>query len=138
MPKKSIKSADLSLSDLEKMYNQKKEELLESLKKERDELNAKLDSIEDKISDITGERSYGRTSRRMTGKRLKNKKTLHQTISEILKGNKDGMSVREIVEAVESSDYKSNSKDMRNTIYQCIYHSDDMKVNSKTKRWTLS
>ncbi|MDA0833724.1 MAG: hypothetical protein O2955_16675 [Planctomycetota bacterium] len=128
---------DLTVSDLEKLLAKKKGNLTK-LERERDRLASKLNSVQRQIDQINGTKTVTLAvpgSRRML--RAKNKKSLHTHVLELLTENKKGLKLGELNEKILARGYKSKSSNFKNVLYQTLYHSPKVVLNSETHRYGL-
>jgi hypothetical protein len=93
---------------------------LESLQKERNALQRQLDAIDEKIKTLGGPvRGIGGGGA-TSGGRVRNEKSLTDTIAEVLEKAPKPISVGEIMEGVKASGYRSNSANFRGIINQTL------------------
>jgi len=130
---KSVKQ--MSVAELEKALSAKRDKL-EVLASEREELLKELGRVDGKIRDLGGKVS-GRVSTGRRGPRAKNEKPLWGHVEDILGRTKRGFTVDELEQKIRASGYKTKSKNFKNVIYQCLYHSEDVSHDSATGRYVL-
>ncbi|RPI90546.1 MAG: hypothetical protein EHM42_01210 [Planctomycetaceae bacterium] len=121
---------DMTVAQLERVL-EKKRTRLEKLVTQRSKLQKKLALVEGKISTVGGVQKE-RVVRKRRGKgrkRLKNEKTLIQTVLDILAENKKGLTIKDLSAKILESGYKSSSANFQNTLYQCIYHNSTKLVH---------
>jgi hypothetical protein len=108
------KGSDLSISELENILHQRRASLTK-LERERAKLVKKLDELDAEISGLGGSARGGR------GGRVKNAKSLTQTMIEVLSDKNGGpMKVADIVDAVLAKGYKTNSDNFRGIVNQTL------------------
>ncbi|MEX0724649.1 MAG: hypothetical protein WEB58_21150 [Planctomycetaceae bacterium] len=128
---------DLSVSDLEKMLAKKKTSLTK-LERERDKLAAKLNLVQREIDQINGTKSVSlAVPVGQRALRARNKKSLHAHVLDLLAENKKGLKLSELHEKILGRGYKSGSTNFKNVLYQCLYHSPKILLNSETHRYGL-
>lgn len=108
-------SPDLTVAELERMLNARKTALRDLLKR-RAKVQKELDKVDAEIQILTG------TTARRRGARTKNKRSLRETVLELLKKNKKGYSLAELSRIILDSGYKTTSTNFRNVLYQCLYN----------------
>lgn len=111
MPRPSS-GTNLSLSDLQSIMETRRVEL-GRLRKQRSELQRKLDGLDRQIGKIEGGGRAG------GGGRARNAKSLNDTLEEVLTGGKP-MSVGDIVDAVKAAGYRSSSANFRGIVNQTL------------------
>jgi hypothetical protein len=109
MPK--AKKSMWSIGDLEKMLNERRSAIAR-LNKRRTKAQKKLDAIDREIAKLGG-------SSGARGGRVKNSQSLVSMLGVVLKG-KSSMSVGDIVQAVETRGYRSNSANFRGIVNQTL------------------
>jgi hypothetical protein len=100
-----------SIGDLERMLDERRSSL-QKLAKQRTKVQKKLAVIDREISRLGGSGGGG-------GGRVKNSMSLVATLGAVLKG-KDSMQVGDIVDAVKSHGYRSNSANFRGIVNQTL------------------
>ena len=125
---------DYSVSQLEKLLYSRKSEL-DKLVRKRDQLRRQLDQVQSRIASVQGN-SSGSTTR--TRRRPKNEKSLHTVVTEMLTRNKKGLALTPLAEKVLESGYRTNSKDFKNVLYQCLYNSKTFTHDDQTGLYRLS
>lgn len=119
-----------TISKLETMLEQqrsKKKELL----RERSKLQTQLESLDRQISGLDGGSVSGGTSSSATSSsssssattssgRPKNEKSLVAVLEDVLDKKANGMSVGDIVDAVQGAGYKSSSPNFRGIVNQTL------------------
>ena len=111
MPRPSS-GTNLSLADLQSIMETRRGEL-GRLRKQRSELQRKLDGLDRQIGRIEGGGRMG------GGGRARNAKSLNDTLEEVLSNGKP-MSVGDIVEAVKAAGYRSSSANFRGIVNQTL------------------
>lgn len=111
MPRPSS-GTNLSLSDLQSIIETRRVEL-SRLRKQRAELQRKLDGLDRQIGKMEGGGRMG------GGGRARNAKSLNDTLEEVLSNGKP-MSVGDIVDAVKASGYRSSSANFRGIVNQTL------------------
>ena len=112
---RTASTSNMNILDLERVLNDRKR-LLEKLMKKRAKAQLKVDAIDSEISKVSGGAiSLGG---RGTGSRAHNDRPLPDYIEEVLGKNGKPMKVGDIVAAVQSAGYKSNSKSFKNIVNQ--------------------
>ena len=127
---------DFSVSQLEKLLYSRKSEL-DRLVRKREQLQRQLDQVQSRITSVQGN-STGSTVRFRTRRRPKNEKSLHTVVTEILTRNKKGLALTPLAEKVLESGYRTNSKDFKNVLYQCLYNSKAFTHDDQTGLYRLS
>lgn len=118
-----MKTASLSVADLEKILDERKA-ALQDLGQRRDVAQKALDDIDKQIQELMGDdRSLG-MGRRRRRRRPKNEQSLRTVVLEVLKKNKAGLTLAMLADAVVETGYKSNSRNFRNVLYQCLYNTE--------------
>lgn len=143
----------MSIAELEKLINSRKS-VLTGLYNRRDQLAKQMDAINAEIAAAEG--SAGVASRGRPGyfarpasaaprkapsaavTRAQNDKSLKAYVVDVLTTNRRGLTLNEIQEAVLKVGYITNSANFKNTLYQCLYHNEDLFVLDKqTKCYKL-
>jgi hypothetical protein len=106
--------ANLNIAQLEQILNNRKSELIR-LEKLRKELLKKLASVESEITKIGGAAGTHRGSGR-----VRNEKSLPETLEEVLRAGGKPMKVGDIADAVLATGYRSNSANFRAIINQTL------------------
>ncbi len=141
---------DLSVSQLEKVLLAKKS-MLENLVVKRDKLRSELSSLDSQIRGLAGDdatsegeeaprrrgRPKGSLNKARRGPRAKNKQSLKGLVREELLKAKKGLTLDELIAAVEATGYKSKAAKFRNVLYQCLFHGENFQKDAETKRWVL-
>jgi hypothetical protein len=106
--------SNLSLAALNQMMEARRAEL-NKLKHRRSELQRDLDRVERQIFKIEGA-----AGRRGGNGRVRNEKSLNDTIDEVLRSGGKPMRVGDIVDAVLGTGYRSNSANFRGIVNQTL------------------
>jgi DNA-binding transcriptional MerR regulator len=109
MPRPSTGS-NLSLAAIQSILDSRREEL-NKLKKQRKDVQRKLDGLDRQIDRIEG---GGR------GGRARNAMSLNETLEKVLRANGKPMKVGDIVKAVEAEGYRSTSDNFRGIVNQTL------------------
>lgn len=107
---------NLSLAALQAIIESRRTEL-NRLRKQRTKAQRELDAIDRQIAKIEGA-GGGRGG--AGGTRVRNAKSLNDTIEEVLRSNGKPMKVGDIVDAVKSSGYRSSSANFRGIVNQTL------------------
>lgn len=105
---------NLSLSDLQNILESRRSEL-NRLRKQRTELQRKVDALDRQIDRIEGN-GGGRSA----GGRVRNAMSLNDSIEQVLRENGKPMKVGDIVEAVKATGYRSTSDNFRGIVNQTL------------------
>lgn len=105
--------ANLSLTDLQSILESRRTEL-NRLRKQRTKIQRDLDAIDRQINKIEGS-GGGRG-----GSRVRNPKSLNDTLEDVLRSNGKPMKVGDIVDAVKATGYRSNSANFRGIVNQTL------------------
>jgi hypothetical protein len=108
--------SNLSISQLESILNAHLAEL-QSLNKEHSRLSTQLAEVERKISALGG-KARGRG--RLNGARVKNEKSLVQTLEEVLSAASEPMKVGDVVDGVLKAGYHTGSDNFRGIVNQTL------------------
>lgn len=145
----------MSIAELEKLINSRKSELT-SLYARRDQVTKQLDAINAEIATAEGNAGIaargrpGYLSRSTTATvakrkapsaaitRAQNEKSLKAYVIDVLTSNRRGLTLAEVQDAVLAAGYVTNSANFKNTLYQCLYHNEDLFVlDKKSKTYKL-
>ncbi len=144
---------DLTVSQLEKVLLAKKSKL-EDLVVKRDKLRLELSSLDEQIRGLAGDevagdavagedaprrrgRPKGSLNKGRRGPRAKNKQSLRGFVREELLKAKKGLTIDELITAVEANGYKSKAGKFKNVMYQCLFHGEEFQRDAESKRWVL-
>ena len=139
---------DLTVSQLEKVLLAKKSKL-EDLVVKRDKLRSELSSLDEQIRGLAGDEVVGEDAPRRRGRpkgslnkgrrgpRVKNKQSLKGFVREELLKAKKGLTIDELIAAVEANGYKSKAGKFKNVMYQCLFHGEEFQRDADSKRWVL-
>jgi len=120
-------TVDLSLAQPERLMQSRRTELTK-LTRDRDKLQKKLDTLNDRISEIPGGMTGG-TRGGGGGTRARNATKLPEVIHQVLSKSGAAMSVGDIMEKVQAGGYRSTSANFRGIVNQTLI---------KDKRFTSS
>lgn len=125
----------LSVADLEKILDERKNQLQE-LAKRRDLAQKELDKLDAEIQELVGVGgSLGKFRRRR--RRVKNEMSLRAVVLEILSKNKKGFTLADMAGKVTETGYKSSSRNFRNVLYQCLYNTEGIAHDDATGCYRL-
>jgi hypothetical protein len=112
--------SNLSISQLESMLSSRMADL-QRLSKEHSKLSQQLAEVERKIAALGG-KSHGRgpMPARTSGGRVKNEKSLVETLVEVLSAGTEPMKVGDIVDAVLKAGYHTSSDNFRGIVNQTL------------------
>jgi hypothetical protein len=113
-----ITGTNLSLAALQSIMEGRRSELTR-LRKQRADVQRKLDGLDRQIEKIEGG-GGGRTS----GGRARNAQSLNDTLADVLGSSSKPMKVRDIVDAVLSTGYRSTSDNFRGIVNQTLIKDD--------------
>jgi hypothetical protein len=122
-----------SVPQLEKALQRRRLQL-QKLMQQRNRLRKVLSRLEKRIVKVSGIAPDNRENR---PRRLKNTKTLLETVTETLSRHGDGLTLKDLAYEVLASGYKTSSANFHNTLYQTLYHSADLAHDAKTHRYRL-
>lgn len=117
----------LSLADLEKLIVERQSQV-ETLVKRREQLQAEIEQLDAEIQDCLATGSV----RRRGGKRPKNTASLRTVMLEVLAKNKKGLSLPDLAQQISDTGYKSNSRNFKNVVYQCVYNTENVVHDAAT------
>ena len=106
----------MTISRLESMLDQQRSKKRELLR-ERSKLQTQIDKLDRTIAGLDGGSVGGNIT--STG-RARNEKSLVATLEEVLEKNPKGLSVGDIVAAVQAAGYKSGSPNFRGIVNQTL------------------
>ncbi len=124
-------TTSLSLADLEKLMAERQEQV-ESLLKKREQLAGELESLDAEINGFLTSGSGGRR-----GKRAKNDAPLRTVMLGILAKNKKGLSLQDLAQQISDTGYKSNARNFKNVVYQCLYNTKNVVHDDATGLYRL-
>jgi septal ring factor EnvC (AmiA/AmiB activator) len=108
-----------NIPQLERILQERRTDL-GRLERQRSELQRKLDGLDRQIVKLQGSLRGGVGRRGVTaGGRARNSQSLVEVLESVLKGGKP-MKVGDIVDAVQSSGYRSNSANFRGIVNQTL------------------
>lgn len=129
-------AGEMTLAQLERAL-EKKRTKLDDLHSRRDSLQQQLAKVESQIAGIAGRAGAGGGGVRKRRKRPKNAQSLKAYVNDILGRNKKGLTLAELHEKLEQTDYRSRAQNFRNVLYQCLYNSDDIQQDKSTGKYAL-
>jgi hypothetical protein len=103
---------------------------------QRNRLQQKLAQLEKRILEIGGV-ELDRRNARLPRRRPRNAKTLIESVTETLAKHKKGLRLRDLANKLLESGYKTSSANFKNTLYQCLYHSDKIVHDAKAHTYRL-
>lgn len=113
MPRPST-GTNLSLAELNQIMESRRADL-QKLRKERSDLQRELDRVDRQIFRIEGA-----GGRRGGNGRVRNEKSLNDTIEDVLRAGGKPMPVGDIMEGVLKTGYRSNSANFRGIVNQTL------------------
>lgn len=113
-------TTSLSLADLEKLIAERQAQV-EMLLKKRDQLAGDIEKLDAEIQDFLTTGAVGRR-----GKRAKNAASLRTVMLDVLAKNKKGLSLTDLAQQISDTGYKSNSRNFKNVVYQCLYNTENV------------
>lgn len=119
-----------SIADLERQLEERRKQV-HDLCRQRDKVKQELDRLDSELQGIMSGGTVRRTSR------AKNAVSLRSLIPQILRKNKKGLSLDDLVGKVQESGYESNSTNFKSVVYQSLYNRDDIVRDSKTGLYKL-
>ena len=116
-----LANPDLTLAQLEKLMQSRRSDV-DRLMRQRAKVQRKLDSIDAKISALSGGAVglNGGGPRRGPGSRVRNEMSLQDLIHQILGKAGEPMGVGEIADKAQAAGYKSNSANFRGIVNQTL------------------
>jgi len=124
--------SEMSVADLNRILNERQSRV-NKLKKKRDSYLEKVQGLEDQIHELEGEGAGAGT-----GTRPRNEKPLHDYVTDILGRHKKGLALADLAEKVLKAGYKTNSSNFNNTVYQCVYKSDEIDRDEKSGNYVIA
>jgi len=115
MPRPSS-GRSLSIAELHTLIESRRYDL-DRLRKQRTDLQRKLDAVDRDINKIAG---AGGGRRGIGNGRVRNPMSLHATIEHVLGKSGKPMRVGDIAEAVQASGYRSNAANFRGIVNQTL------------------
>jgi hypothetical protein len=115
-------SPNFTIAQLEQLLTGRRAELTR-LERQRSGIAKKLNRIDARIAALggNGRRGGGMGSGRMTaGGRVRNEKSLNDTIEQVLGKGGKAMGVGDIADAVQAAGYRSNSANFRSIVNQTL------------------
>lgn len=127
-------ATNLTVAQLERLLDRQRAKL-ERLLRRRATLQRQLAQVERSIAAIGGALEESPRKKR---KRPRNDRTLLQVVTEVLTGNKKGLTLKDLARQVLETGYKTGSANFENTVYQIVYNnSDKIQHDAKTKTYRL-
>lgn len=128
---------EMTLGELEKRLHFKYKHLA-SLQRRRERLAKHLSEVETEIAEMGGEQALRKMGARVFIRhRPKNQSSLRVFVEDALKKSRKGLSLDDLSKRVLTAGYKTNSEKFKNTLYQCVYHAENIKKDAKTGLWKL-
>jgi hypothetical protein len=111
----------LTIAQLERLLENRRREAAE-LQRERNKLLQRLDALDRRLGSLAGSGGRGRNGSSGGGRggRARNPKSLVASMETVLERAGKPMSVGDIVEAVQSGGYRSNSANFRGIVNQTL------------------
>ena len=119
----------ISLTELEQVLEQKKRRL-SALQTKRSQLERQLISVIEKIGRIEGSRHRAKKLVKKTRHRAQNERTLKEVVTDLLSQNKKGLGLDELSKRVLATGYQTTSTNFKNTLYQTLYHHDQIELDN--------
>lgn len=124
----------------------KLEEEVREKKQRKQSLQTEIDTIAGEIEAILGHTVAAKGKRAVRNPNGKKKVTAKATnelslkkhIEKALRGHKRGLTISELETAVRTNGYKTNSKNFRNVVYQCLYQQKIAQHDEKTSKYKLA
>ena len=113
-------TTSLSLADLEKLMAERQAQV-ETLVNKREQLAGVIEKLDAEIQDFL---TSGGVRRR--GKRAKNATSLRPVMLDVLAKNKKGLSLTDLAQQISDTGYKSNARNFKNVVYQCLYNTENV------------
>ena len=118
--------AELTISDLERML-QKRRSALQSLARERDVAQRRVDALDAKIRLLRGGSTVGNGA---PGRRRRNETSLVGTLAQVLRKAGKPLNVGDIVEKVQAFGYRSTAANFRALVNQTLIKQRDLFANA--------
>jgi len=139
------KRKNLSISDLEGMLEQRLSHLTNLIERRKD-LQDQISNLDREIQAVGG--GAGAAPKAKVGlkvgvkkkvrrRRPKNQAALPTVVRETLAAHKDGLTTSDLEAAVLATGYKTNSKNFRAMIYQCLGKDKNIVHDKATKHYRL-
>lgn len=126
-------SPNLSIAELERLLETKKDSLLD-LAQRREDLVKQIAGLDQEIQQMADLRGM---PRRQRPKRLPNATPLRTVLLDVLKKNKKGFKLDDLAVKIAESGYRSASQNFSNVVYQCIYNTPEVELDEKTGCYRL-
>lgn len=139
---------EMSVAELESLLNRKKTEL-DALHQRRTRLAADLLNIDAQIQSAAGSRADLSAPRaeatpaaakkpgQRRGPRAQNGRSLKSVVVELLANERKGLGLDELSRKVLATGYKTTSTKFKNTLYQCLYHADEITLDKQNGLYHL-
>ena len=128
-------TAPLSIADLERLLNERRDNV-HGLLERRKQVQRELEKLDAEMQDAMNPNApIGRIRRR--GPRVKNETSLRTVADGILAKSKKGLSLADLVNKVTETGYKSNSRNFKTVVYQCLYNSEVIVHDEATGRYRI-
>jgi hypothetical protein len=124
--------ASLSLVDIEKLIEQRQNQI-EALLVKRDQLESEIERIDRAIQALLTSGTSTRV-RRLP----KNVSSLRVVMLSVLGKNKKGLPLDELAQQISDTGYKSNSRNFKNVVYQCIYDTPEVEHDEATGTYRVA
>jgi hypothetical protein len=125
--------ATLSVVAIEKLIEQRQNQIEELLDK-RDRLESEVQRLDAEIHAFVTNDVVSRRGRR----RAKNELSLRTVMLSVLGRNKKGLPLDELAQQISDTGYKSNSRNFKNVVYQCICNTPQVTHDSSTGTYRLA
>lgn len=144
---------EMSVEQLEKALLSKLVAAREQMRKDLGSLDLKIRDLsggtsvpkaaESESSDEDGPRRRGRPKgsknrKGRRGPRVKNEKSLRVYVQEELQKAKKGLTIDELITAVQAAGYKSKSDKFKAVMYQCLFHGKRFQRDDATGKYVLA
>jgi len=127
--------APLSIADLERILDERRDQV-QTLLRKQEKLQKDIAKLDAEIQDAMNPNApIGRAKRR--GPRVKNETSLRTVVEGILAKSKKGLSLSDLANKVTETGYKSNSRNFKNVVYQCVYNSENIVQDEATGSYRL-
>ena len=134
------RGANLSLGELQRLAAQRQDELEKRRNALEKELQAVEAELQGSVTPAKAKPGRGRAKKvkkkRVVRRRL-GQATLRDVLLEVLRENPSGMDLKELAKGVRATGYKTKSKNFENTVYQCVYATNAIIRDKKTKMYRV-
>lgn len=124
----STDSPNLSIAELERLLDSKKNNLVD-LAKRREDLVEQIAELDRQIQQMADLRGIASRSRR---KRVVNASPLRAVILDVLRKNKKGFKLADLAAKITETGYRSQSANFTNVVYQTLHKVSEIKLDEKT------